>query len=139
MEPIPPDARLGEFARQGEHLCELRLVAMERGIETGDLRHLRRRFRNRSDRNQVVRLMQRRQRRELGKRCDDIGIDPDRDCIVGTAVHDPMPNPNHGHSARELAAGIKKHARRGAVVETVGRPSLLGNRRTAGVRDMQMW
>ena len=42
MEAVAPDARVGEIARQCESLRHLRLVAMERRVEAGHLRHVRR-------------------------------------------------------------------------------------------------
>src|SRR5436189_224674 len=50
-----------DHARQRERLRDIRLSAMKRGIEAGDLRNVRSRLQNGADRGQVMRLMQWRQ------------------------------------------------------------------------------
>ena len=63
MKSVAPNARIGKPARQGESLGEMRLAAMKGGIEARDLRNLRRDAHDRADRGEVVRLMERGQRR----------------------------------------------------------------------------
>jgi hypothetical protein len=78
MESVSPHARLRVAARQGEHLGVLGLAAVERRIETGDLRYVRSCRSHRRDCGKVVRLMQRGKRRQRLKHIDDFGVDPDR-------------------------------------------------------------
>jgi hypothetical protein len=66
-------AGCGEIARQGELLRQRRLRAMEGGVEAGDLRHRRCSRCNRLDRREIVRLVQRRKRNQLGERLDPEG------------------------------------------------------------------
>ena len=47
---------------RAKDLSELGLRAVKRGVEAGDLRQVRRKFGERADRCQIVRLVQRRQR-----------------------------------------------------------------------------
>ena len=78
-----------------------RLAAMERGIEAGDLRHMRRRFGDGRDRRQIVRLVQGRQRRQLRERGHDLVIDPDRRGVMRAAVHDAMSECQHRRAVEQ--------------------------------------
>ena len=65
MKPVAPNARVGKPARQCERLGEMRLAAMEGGVEACDLRNLRRDLHDGANRGEVVRLMKPRQRHKL--------------------------------------------------------------------------
>ena len=90
MEAVAAHARVVELLRQREHLRERRVGAVERGVEAGDLRQLRRALQQRADRREVVRLVQRRERHELLELRHDRGVDADRRGVVGAAVDDAM-------------------------------------------------
>src|ERR1041385_9310162 len=68
----------------------MRLIAVKGGIETGDLRHLRCDRRNRADRRQGVRLMQRREGYQSFERGHDLSLGQDRFGVGGSTMHDPM-------------------------------------------------
>src|ERR1051325_3682215 len=68
----------------------MRLIAVKGGIETGDLRHLWCDRRNRADRRQGVRLMQRREGHQSFERGRDLSLDQDRFGVGGSTMHDPM-------------------------------------------------
>ena len=70
VEAVAPHAALGDRRGQRERLRDRGLVAMERGVEAGDLRQLRRALEQRPDRRQVVRLVQRRERHVFLERRD---------------------------------------------------------------------
>src|SRR5208337_3005795 len=57
MKPVSPDALFGEAAREGERLGKIRLGAMERRVEAGDLRKLRRDIHDRAHGRDIVWLM----------------------------------------------------------------------------------
>src|SRR5664279_3946313 len=81
MKAIATDALIMETARQREHRCDVRLRMVEGRIEAGDLRQRRMQARHRFDRQDGMRLMQRRQRNERAQSRDDICID----CLLYTS------------------------------------------------------
>src|SRR2546429_6129572 len=58
MKPIAPDAFLRVFAWNSERLSYWRLVTMESGVKTGDLRQTRMGRENRPNWCEIMRLMQ---------------------------------------------------------------------------------
>ena len=74
VEAVAADALRVQLRGQREHLRDLRVAAVERGVEAGHLRQLRRALQQQADRRQVVRLMQRRERNELLQRLQHAGI-----------------------------------------------------------------
>ena len=63
MKAVAPDALVVELMRDGVVVGDRVMVAMKRGVEAGDLRQCRKIGEQRADRRQIVRLVQRRQRR----------------------------------------------------------------------------
>ena len=90
MEAVAPHALVVERPRQGIAVGVRRVAAVKRGVEAGDLRHLRIDLLRQPDRREVVRLVQRRQRRELGEPRQHAGIDPHRPVEVRPPVHDTV-------------------------------------------------
>ena len=54
------------------------MAAVEGGVEAGDLRHARKGRPRRLDAAEIMRLVQRRERNERGKRLQNIVVDDDR-------------------------------------------------------------
>src|SRR5208283_3753744 len=67
VKSVAANALVGEPAWQGERLGEIGLASMERRVEAGDLWKLRRSLHDRAHGRDIVRLMQGRERRELGE------------------------------------------------------------------------
>ena len=75
MEAIATDAFRIEMLGEGEMVGNGAVAPMERRIETGDLRQLRKPFEQRADRRQVVGLVQRRQWRVAFQARQDRAVD----------------------------------------------------------------
>jgi hypothetical protein len=75
MKAVAADALIMETARQREHRCDVRLRMVEGRVEAGDLWQRRMQPRHRFDRQDGMRLMQRRQRNERAQSRDDLCID----------------------------------------------------------------
>ena len=90
VEAVAADPGLGQRARQGEAGRELRHRVMEAGVETGHLRQVRPGRGDRTDRRQVVRLVQWRERDERGERRQDRLGHQHRAVEPRPAMHHPM-------------------------------------------------
>jgi hypothetical protein len=64
--------------------------AMERGVEAGNLPQMRKTRENGTDRGEVVRLVQRRERSIALLTGEHLGIHQNRTVVIGTAVHDAV-------------------------------------------------
>jgi hypothetical protein len=82
--PCSVSARGSAFALERGHR------RMERGVETGDLRQLGRDRGDRANRIDMMRLVQRRERRQRCDRLQHARIDPHRRGEVRAAVHDAV-------------------------------------------------
>jgi len=78
MKTVAPYPAGGELPGQRIGLGDRRLAAMERGIEASHLTDVRRGGRDRADRGDVVRLMQRRERHQTFQCCQDLIVDQHR-------------------------------------------------------------
>jgi len=65
MKPVAPNTRVSKPARQSKCLGQIRLTAMKSRVETRDLGYLGRSIQNCANGSEIVRLVKRRQRREL--------------------------------------------------------------------------
>ena len=90
VEAVAPDAFGMELVRDRVMVGERIVVAMEGGIEAGDLRQCREIAQQRPDRRQVVRLMQRRQRDVALQPRHDRMIDQHRASMIRPAMDDAM-------------------------------------------------
>ena len=118
MEPVALHALSRQFFRQREHLGQPRVAAVERRVEAGDLRQFRPPLEQHANRRQVVRLMQRRERRQRAESLHDAGIHQDRLRESGTAVDHTMAHPCQpilGHFPAKKAGQVLE----GAVVTEV--------------------
>ena len=95
---------------------------------------MRRRFGDRLDRRQIVRLVQRRERHEPGKRRHHPGIDLHRGGEFRAAMHDPWPKASTGRSGQELAAEFQDFCRGAAMIEAAGGPVPFGHDFARGIR-----
>ena len=90
MKAVAADAVVMEAARQGEPVGELRMGAVEGGIEAGDLGQVRLASGDRADAGEVVRLMQRGERAERLELGEHGIVDPHRGGELGAAVDHPV-------------------------------------------------
>ena len=135
VESVALHALPRQLLGQREHLGHRRVAAMERRVEAGDLRQFRPPLEQHPDRGQVVRLVQRRERRQRAESLHDVAIHQDRLRERGAAVDDAMAHPGQpmfGHLAAEKAGQVLE----GAVVPEV-RPVAPGSarRRRSPVRS----
>ena len=100
VEAVAPHAGFVQLRGQREALRDVGIGAVERGIEAGDLRQLRRALEQAPDRREVVRLMQRRERNQLLERRHHVRIDAHRLREVEPAVHDAMSDADQLVAAR---------------------------------------
>ena len=89
---------------------------MEAGVEAGDLRHVGQPLGDRVDGGQVVRLMERRQRRQLAQLVQDLRRDDRRPGESRAAVDDAMADAEHARAAVALAEPRGERVERRAAV-----------------------
>ena len=108
---------------------------MERGIETGDLRHLRYRGTKATDSGERMWLVQRRERHQRLQRRHHTVINRNRLRIDGAAVNDPVSDPIKTGRAAEIGAKpFVDGADRGLMV--VAGYRLISEFATLGVGDL---
>jgi hypothetical protein len=90
VEAVAAHAFRIEALGNGVAVRQFIVRAMEGGIETGNLGKLWKAREDRADRRQIVRLMQRRQRRVSFKIGDNVAVDQDRPIVFWAAVDDPL-------------------------------------------------
>ena len=103
VKSISSHAGVVQLLGKCESLRNLGIRAVERRIEAGDLRQLRRALEQPTDWREVVRLMQRRERNQLFKRRHRASINDHGLRVVQPAMHDPMADADEWHSC-ELGA-----------------------------------
>jgi hypothetical protein len=102
VEAVAAHAALGDGRRQRERLRQLGLRAVERGVEAGDLRHLRQAPGDQPDRREVMRLVQWRERHELLQLLHHPGVEPDGLRVRHAAVHHAM-----AHGGEAVCAAMR--------------------------------
>ncbi|MNZ43896.1 hypothetical protein D3C78_615100 [compost metagenome] len=136
VEAVAPHAALGDGRRQGEHLREFGLPAMEGGVEAGHLGQLRRPLGDGADRRQVVRLVQRGERVEAGEPLQYPAVHPGRPGELLAAVDHPVAHGDQLVFLEEAAQELHQVQGCAGVAElAVFAPALLGEdgaRRIAG-------
>ncbi len=90
VEAITAHALLRQLPRDGEGLCLPGLVAVEGGVEAGDLRQLRMRLRQRADGGEVVRLVQRGERDQTVQLIQHGGGQQHRGGVADAAMNHPV-------------------------------------------------
>ena len=119
MKSVAANALLGEPAGQGERLGQIRLGAMERRIEAGDLWNLRRSLHDRADRREVVRLMQRGERLEFGEIVEHSLVHPHRRVVFYAAVDHAVTKRRDRPSFEQCASRRDDLAHGGVVIESL--------------------
>jgi hypothetical protein len=109
VEAVAPHALIVIFARHGEHVIDEGMAAMEGGVETGNLWHVRPSLARRFDAGDVVQLVQRRKGNERLKLSDDVVSDDHRRVVMNAAMHDAVTGGNHV-GVREGAAPPGEYA-----------------------------
>ncbi len=103
MEAVAADAARGHLVRQREDLRDFGDGAMEGGVEARDLGHTRHALDCRADRREVVRLVQRRERRQRCEFVNQRRRDEARPVVVLPAMHDAMAECEERSAAQLLA------------------------------------
>src|SRR6185312_5789851 len=107
---------------------------VERGVEARDLRYAGRALREDADRREVVRLVQRRERRQPREIVDDRRRQPHRRDVALAAVHDPVPDRGERRAIVRLAEIVEQELDRAVVrIELTHGECALRKRRTAGI------
>src|SRR4051812_46744503 len=127
MEAIASNACFSEMPRQCKRLRDLCLATMERCVEARDLWDLRRHVQDGAYRCQVVRLVQRSQWYQLGQRSENCTIQPNWCGVMRSPMHDAMSDTDHLPSLDQVGSRSQQFARRGDMVEPIGRPVMLGD------------
>ena len=99
VEAVSPDTGVVEFSRQREPGGRVGLAVVERRVEACHLRKVRVRRRQRPNRHQIVRLVQRRERRQRFEFAQNDVVDHDGRAETRAAMHHPVA------SRDEFAAG----------------------------------
>ena len=92
MESITHDPCLPQIGWQGKHLCDGRLGAVKRSVETGHLGQLGVDLHGATNRGEIVRLMKRGQRDEILQCCKHLRIHADRLVVDRAAMHHAVPD-----------------------------------------------
>ncbi|MBB5763377.1 hypothetical protein HNR01_003009 [Methylorubrum rhodesianum] len=90
MEAVAAHALPGHLPRDREELRDLRLRAVEGGVEAGDLRQVGELLPDDADRLQVVRLVQRRQRHQPFQGVEHRLVHPHGRRVGETPMHDAV-------------------------------------------------
>ena len=114
------------------------LAAVKRGVEAGNLRDGGRRLRNGPDRRQIMRLVQRRQRDQPGKRIDHRRVDPGWRGEAGSAMHHPMADAQNLPAADQPGDRLQDCPGGGFVVQPIIGPVPFHHRGARSVDDLQM-
>ncbi len=133
VEPVAHDPGLPQVGRQREHLGQLGLGPVERGVEAGHLREPGRALQYAADGREVVGLMQGSERDEGLQAFQHPGIHAHRTNVVESAVHHAVPDPDQP-VVRQLPPQVTDQVVEGLVMpepRTV-RPGLLGPGRPVG-------
>ena len=137
MEAVASHTLLVEAPRQAECLHHGCLVVVERSVEARHLRQIRCMRHDCSDWRQVVRLMQRRQPHQRFQFRQYCVVHTHRRSKARPAVHDAMPNGNHGLLAEQVDSGLQQFLCRLVVVESLDGPLVLRQDFAGGVSHFQ--
>ena len=112
VEAVAAHALVVQRARQGEALVELRLRAVEGGVEARHLRHAREGVARGAHALEVVRLVQRGQGLEGREPREDRVVDRDRVVELDAAMDDAVAHRGHAHVRRVLAQQAQRRPQR---------------------------
>ena len=95
VEAVASDALVVKAARQREDVVDEGMVAVKGGVEAGDLLHMRPGLARGEDAGDVVRLMQRRERRQLFQAAQHLVGDDHGLRKINAAMDDAVPGGDH--------------------------------------------
>src|SRR5262249_33749032 len=90
VKAVTPDAGIVKLGGQGEPLRKVRRRSMKRGVEAGHLRKIGPTVEQQPDRGEIVRLMQRCERRESLELVGEVALDARGRGVRVAAVHHTM-------------------------------------------------
>lgn len=138
MEPIPTHAIVGEAARQGKGLRQRGLAPVEGRVETRDLRLMRRHVEDCSDRRQVMRLVQRRQRGKFAEFLQHLSGHDDRLVEMDAAMDNAVAEANDFRADEQRAADHDDFAHGCVVIKAIVREFAIVQCGARGANDSQM-
>ena len=92
MEPVAPNALLVELIGYRVAVRDVVMAAMKGRIEAGNLRDLWQARKNRFDRREIMRLVQRCERNQALQSRNDAVVDKNGPVIIGTPMNHAVPN-----------------------------------------------
>ena len=106
VKAVPSQPLAPEFARKRKPLRQLGHGSMEGCVETRGLREIGKVRRHRADDLELAGKMKRRERDQLAKRGEQRRVDPLWPCVIGSAVHEPVPD-SIGSGESMLLEGVE--------------------------------
>lgn len=119
MKAKPPQSALVIFAWQRIGFVDKITPVMKGGVETRDLPCGWKGFHSRLNSCKIVRLMQRRERRERPQFDDDLGRDDDRRREIEPAMHDAMADARHTGLGKGSVEPVHDGTDRGLVISRI--------------------
>jgi hypothetical protein len=116
MEAVAHIAFVDQRARQRRQLRQTRLRAVERRIETADLRQVRHQPRQGPHAGEIVRLMAGRHRRQAVEELQHVRRQPRRRGKAPAAVHDAMAGGDRNHLRQVALQHVERPAERFLVI-----------------------
>ena len=137
MEAVAAHPFVVEAVGYGIAIGRRGMAAMERGVEAGDLRQLRKALADRADRRKVVRLVQRRERHEALELRDHLVVDQNRLRVDRPAMDDAMPDGGKVDAVLLPQHGAGDLDRGGEIAHLAGLIGLIGENRVVGAGRLQ--
>lgn len=138
MKPVAPNARVSKPPRQSKCVGQIRLTGTKRRVETRDLRYLRRPIQDCANGSEIVRLVKRRQRRELHEVVEHIRRYPRGTIVVEAAMDYAVTETNYSRSLQERAPHREDVTCSGVVVVSLAREPAIFDDAAIGVPDRKM-
>ena len=138
VKAVAAHALLVPAVRDREPVGDLGMAAVERGVEAGDLGHLRLARADLADRRQIVRLVQRRQRHQPLEPLQHRVVHQDRRVEVRAAMDDPVADRARGAAEPAEQPRLEPVERRAHVRYLARRVRLVDQDRAGGVLGREM-
>src|SRR5262245_51876009 len=139
VEPVAAHALRVKTLRDRVVVRKCVVATMEGGVETGDLRKIGGTGKNRTDRDEVVRLMQGRERNIALELREHALVDQYRPIELRTAVHNPMADGDRLEVLRLTQPSAGDGERRRHVGHIVRRVGLVDKCRAVGCFGLKSW
>ena len=117
MKTIATNSLVGKSPRQAKLLRDLRLRAMECRVKAGHLRQVRGPLADRSNRRQIMWLVQRRQRRQIVQLRQHGIVNPHGGDKLDPAMNHPVPDGDEAMTAQPGLALLDNYAERLLVID----------------------